>query len=468
MKTAFQFHKTLCTITLLTVLVMTATAQQNQTAYRYDTIGRLVEVTYPDSSSIRYAYDKNGNILSIISTTKNTAPTATSATISTDEDTPSVPVTPDVTDPNQGDTHTFAIVTQPARGSASVVSNQLRYTPAQDYNGSDNFTFRATDAGGLSVVGTANITVRPVNDAPATFNRTSPTDASVQQRAPVTLSWSQSNDVDGDAITYTLRVRVATIDSSMSTQNLSTNFNFGQPGLSPQRHTVTWSVSSSDSKVTTQASNNDGNFIIDSVTVGTPLIQISQKNLLFGTVKVGQSKALPTTISNAGTNTLSITGITSSNPVFTSTLNAFSLVPSASTVDTIRFTPIVIGAISGLITVANNSPKPSDTILVSGVGEAQTPVDGVGTPLIFSLAQNYPNPVSTSTTFEFTIPKSSHVTLEIYNVLGMKVKTLINDEVNSGSHQLRWDKIDLPDGMYVYRIVGVEFVQAKKLVLYRP
>lgn len=96
----------------------------------------------------------------------NRAPTATSATITANEDTASAATAPTVTDADTGDTHTYAIVTQPSRGSASVVNNRLVYTPGADYNGTDSFTFRATDAAGLAVTGTANVTVTPVNDAP--------------------------------------------------------------------------------------------------------------------------------------------------------------------------------------------------------------------------------------------------------------------------------------------------------------
>ena len=68
--------------------------------------------------------------------------------------------------------------------------------------------------------------------------------------------------------------------------------------------------------------------------------------------------------------------------------------------------------------------------------------------------------------FLSNIPKLSHVTLEIYNVLGMKVKTLLDDEMNSGMHQLRWDNIDLPDGMYFYKLTTGEFFGLRKLLLY--
>jgi len=95
------------------------------------------------------------------------APTAASASITTNEDTASAPVTPSVTDPDAGETFTFSIASQPANGSAAVVNNQLVYTPAADFNGADSFTFRATDSTNLSVVGTASVTVVPVNDPPA-------------------------------------------------------------------------------------------------------------------------------------------------------------------------------------------------------------------------------------------------------------------------------------------------------------
>src|SRR5882672_10338588 len=94
-------------------------------------------------------------------------PTAASASITTDEDSTSAPVTPSVTDPDAGETFTFSIATQPANGTASVVGNQLVYTPAPNFNGPDSFSFRATDSTNLSVVGTASVTVLALNDPPS-------------------------------------------------------------------------------------------------------------------------------------------------------------------------------------------------------------------------------------------------------------------------------------------------------------
>jgi len=131
----------------------------------------------------------------------NDAPTAASAVIVSNEDVPSAGQTPSVTDVDiatNGDTHTFTIITQPAHGAASIVANKLVYTPSLNFNGPDAFTFRAMDSGGLSVNGTATVTMIPVNDAPVAVNDT----AATPQDTPVVTGNVLTNDtdVDGDVL----------------------------------------------------------------------------------------------------------------------------------------------------------------------------------------------------------------------------------------------------------------------------
>ena len=129
------------------------------------------------------------------------APTAASASITTNEDTASAPVTPSVSDPDAGESFTFAIVTPPANGAAAVVGNQLVYTPAPNFNGADSFTFRATDSTNLSVVGAASVTVLAVNDPPVVADLsifTSEDSAS----APVTPAVTDPDA--GDTHTFTI------------------------------------------------------------------------------------------------------------------------------------------------------------------------------------------------------------------------------------------------------------------------
>jgi len=89
----------------------------------------------------------------------NSAPTAASASITTSENTQSEGVIPLVSDPDAGDTHTISIVSPPTNGSAQVMDNKLVYIPSAGFVGNDSFQFKATDSDGLSVNGTASVTV---------------------------------------------------------------------------------------------------------------------------------------------------------------------------------------------------------------------------------------------------------------------------------------------------------------------
>jgi len=124
----------------------------------------------PDSFSFRAADSTNLSVAGTASVTVlavNDPPSVADLGIVASEDAASAPVTPAVIDPDIGDTHTFTVVTQPGRGLASIVGNQLVYTPDANFSGQDSFTFRATDSGGLAAVAAANVTVTPVADAPS-------------------------------------------------------------------------------------------------------------------------------------------------------------------------------------------------------------------------------------------------------------------------------------------------------------
>ena len=103
--------------------------------------------------------------VTITVTNLNDSPTANPQAVSTNEDTPRV-ITLTATDPDVGDTLTYSIVAQPTHGTLSGTGATRTYTPAADYNGTDSFTFRVTDAGGLSDTATVTVTVVDVNDPP--------------------------------------------------------------------------------------------------------------------------------------------------------------------------------------------------------------------------------------------------------------------------------------------------------------
>ncbi|MFC1724285.1 LamG-like jellyroll fold domain-containing protein [candidate division KSB1 bacterium] len=91
-------------------------------------------------------------------------------------------------------------------------------------------------------------------------------------------------------------------------------------------------------------------------------------------------------------------------------------------------------------------------------------------PKKFALKQNYPNPFNPETTIKYELPKTSDVSLKIYNILGQEVKTLINQRKPAGYHTIIWDGrnkngIKVSSGIYICRIKAGHFVSVKKMVM---
>ena len=86
-------------------------------------------------------------------------------------------------------------------------------------------------------------------------------------------------------------------------------------------------------------------------------------------------------------------------------------------------------------------------------------------PLGFSLAQNYPNPFNASTRIAYTLPKRTQVELSVYDVLGKKVKMLVNEVKASGTHVVQFESADLPSGLYHYTLKAGNFEETKSMLL---
>jgi hypothetical protein len=83
----------------------------------------------------------------------------------------------------------------------------------------------------------------------------------------------------------------------------------------------------------------------------------------------------------------------------------------------------------------------------------------------YQLEQNYPNPFNPSTKIRFSIPQAGTVKLTVFNILGEKVQTLINEEMSAGTHSVDFMASNLSSGIYIYRIESGSFTQTKKMTL---
>jgi len=92
-------------------------------------------------------------------------------------------------------------------------------------------------------------------------------------------------------------------------------------------------------------------------------------------------------------------------------------------------------------------------------------------PATFALSQNYPNPFNPTTNISFQLPKEIKVQLKVYDQLGRKVRTLVNNQVyQAGSHSVTWDGRNergrkVASGMYIYKIKAGSFTKSMKMNL---
>jgi hypothetical protein len=91
-------------------------------------------------------------------------------------------------------------------------------------------------------------------------------------------------------------------------------------------------------------------------------------------------------------------------------------------------------------------------------------------PSDFQLSQNYPNPFNAATNIEFAVIKATRVTLEVFNIVGQKVKTLVDQDMKPGTYVADWDSKDengqpVSSGIYFYRMQAGDFSDMKKMLL---
>ena len=91
-------------------------------------------------------------------------------------------------------------------------------------------------------------------------------------------------------------------------------------------------------------------------------------------------------------------------------------------------------------------------------------------PTDYGLSQNYPNPFNPSTKIDFALPTGSDVNLTVFNILGEKVRTLVDEHMNAGVHSVVFDGYDdnynpVASGIYFYRIKAGDFNRSKKMIM---
>ncbi|MGE5399182.1 MAG: CHRD domain-containing protein [Ignavibacteriales bacterium] len=123
----------------------------------------------------------------------------------------------------------------------------------------------------------------------------------------------------------------------------------------------------------------------------------------------------------------------------------------------------------GLYVNAHSAKYPEGEIRGQIVKLVKNAVVSVGkpntAPRSFNLEQNYPNPFNPSTAIRFSVPNMGQVNLSIFNILGEKVATLINENMAAGSYEVKFDASRLASGIYIYRLNAGNNISTKKMML---
>ncbi|NOX37785.1 MAG: T9SS type A sorting domain-containing protein [Calditrichaeota bacterium] len=131
--------------------------------------------------------------------------------------------------------------------------------------------------------------------------------------------------------------------------------------------------------------------------------------------------------------------------------------PVGTQINVLYWDELMVGTSTGLISYQWESPTRTDRPNAPGV------------PSGFRLYQNFPNPFNPATVFRFDLPEKAQVTLEIFDVHGKRVATVIQSTLNAGTHHIRWQS-PLPSGVYFYRLVATvsnprrTYQQVKKFI----
>ena len=106
---------------------------------------------------------------------------------------------------------------------------------------------------------------------------------------------------------------------------------------------------------------------------------------------------------------------------------------------------------------------------IDGTFEYTDAVEVEVLPTKYELFQNYPNPFNPSTNIKFSLPEDTKLAINIYNLLGERVATVLNEELKAGFHQIEFNSnsagYSLASGVYIYSIESNNFSKVKKMIL---
>jgi hypothetical protein len=410
------------------LVYLTATAQNVSGSTSLTLQGFLFNAGTPTASITNGTFRTNSapHMVSISSKTVAEKDTLRFNASATDVDLPS-------------DTLRYNLVSAPTGATISATGAFL-WVPNFGQAGSYTTWVKVADLAGATDSTSFSITVTHTNRAPSFVSKMR--DTTINQGTTLTFAFSATDPDAGTTLTYSL---------------------VGAPSGA--------SISSSGALTFTPPANPAASYLITAVASDGTLADTAK-----ATVTVNRKPVF-------GSRTPASPSVISRNVSTTFTVTATD--PDGNT---LTFTWLVNGAaektgdntFTRTFTDAQGTPKTVTAIFADPRGLKDstvwnftiTAIEGGGVlPTEYSLSQNYPNPFNPSTSIQFDLPKQSPVVLEIHNVLGVSIRTLMRGELKSaGQYQIVWDGRDergsiVPSGVYFYRISAGDFSAVRRMTL---
>ncbi len=190
-----------------------------------------------------------------------------------------------------------------------------------------------------------------------------------------------------------------------------------------------------------------------------------------GPVIMGSERTDTLRLTNRGTAPLTLSSITVNRPTFRLGRGSFVLPAGASDTLGITYAPASEDRDTAIVSFVADDPAAPHQVLVTGFGTLVTGVEG-GSEAAFALGQNLPNPFRGVTRIAYALPRASDVRLEVFNLQGQRVATLVDGAQPAGTHHVRFtaratDGSPLPSGVYFYRFRAGGFAATRKMLLMR-
>ncbi len=244
-------------------------------------------------------------------------------------------------------------------------------------------------------------------------------------------------------------------------------------------NTYAWTIPNTPSNTARVRVSQVGGGLVDAsdndFTLGVPFFSASTSEIDFGLINAGSTATQTLTVSNPGNAPLTISSVTDDSSVFDATPTSIVIAPLANTNFDVHYSPAAPGTDSGTMTFVDDAPGSPHVIIMNG--QAEVPSDAGDFPTTYALDQNGPNPFQGQTLIRYRLPQTSQVSLEVFDLQGRRVATLVESEQGRGSYAIPFgsglataagSRIgNLANGVYFVRLQAGTFSKTAKLVLAR-